>query len=176
MTSFVESPWPSVMLGLALEAVLVIVLVQIRRPVIIALMASVLAITLGMLVVERMIVTENEEVEDMLDGLASALVTNDSPSIMAMFTDDSPRRNEVQSILSRVTIRDARVGGDLEIRLNKLTIPPSATTYFTGRVDAKDNRGTIPYEHLIRRFKVTLHKQNGRWKLFDYAEQDRQKG
>ena len=176
MTSFVESPWPSVMLGLALEAVLVIVLVQIRRPVVIALMAGVLAVTVGMLVVERMVVTENEEVEDMLDGLASALVTNDSPSIMAMLTDDSPRRNEVQSILSRVTIRDARVGGDLEIRLNKLTIPPSATTYFTGRVDAKDNRGTIPYEHLIRRFKVTLHKQNGHWRLFDYSEQDRQKG
>jgi len=175
MSTFLESPWPTVMLGLALEAILAIVLVQIRRPTVVALMIGVLAITVGVLVVERIVVTENEDVEDMLDGLAGALVSNDAARTMAMFTADSPRRNEVEAILGRVTIRDARVGGDLEIRLNKLTIPPSATTYFTGRIDAKDNRGTIPYEHLIRRFKVTLHRYNGRWQLYDYAEADRPK-
>ncbi len=170
MTWFVESPWPSLMLGVVLEVILAIALVRTARGAIVGLMIVVFALTVGMVIVERVVVTETEEVEDALDHVAAALVANDSQAVLACFSPHCPRLAELRSILSRVTVRVAKIGGDLEVRLNHLTQPPSATCYFTGRVEAKDSRGEIPYEHLVRKFKVTLRKEGGRWLIADYSE------
>ncbi len=170
MTWFVESPWPSLMLGVVLEVILTIALVRTGRVAIIGAMVVVFAMTVGMVILERMIVTEAEEVEDSLDRVAAALVANDSPAVLACFSPQCPRLAELRSILSRVTVRVATIGGDLEVRPNHLTQPPSAICYFTGHVEAKDSRGQIPYEHMMRKFKVTLRKEGGRWLIADYSE------
>jgi hypothetical protein len=172
MTWFVESPWPSLMLGFGLEVVLAIALVRTGRAILIAAMVALLALTASLLVIERMVVTEFEAVEDSLDAVARALESGDVPAVMTSFTPTCPRRGEVEAALSRFTIREAHVGGDLEVRINRLTLPPSATAYFTGRVEGKDKRGVVPYEHMIRKFKVTLHKQGDRWLIADYSDAD----
>lgn len=173
MTWLIESPWPSLMLGVGLEVILAIALVRTGRGAIMVAMAVVLALTVGMLVLERLVVTQTEEVEDALDGVAGSLGSNDAGTVLAGFSPQSPRRAEVKSALASVTINSARVAGDLEIRFNDLTSPPSAVAYFTGIVDAKDNRGAIPYEHMMRKFKVTLRKEGDRWLIYDYAEAEK---
>ena len=172
MTSFVESPWPSLVLGIGLEVVLAIALVRTGRAAIIAAMVVVLALTVGMIVLERVVVTEFEEVEVALDAVARALESGDVETVLASFSSKCPRLGEVESALSRFTVREAHIGGDLEVRINRLTHPPSATTYFTGRVEGKDKRAVVPYEHMIRKFKVTLHKQGNRWLIADYNDAD----
>jgi hypothetical protein len=172
MIWFIESPWPSVVLGIGLEAILAIYLVRSGRAVVIAAMVGVLALVAGLVVLERIIVTETEQVEDTLDEVAQALVANDSSAVLALFSGRSPRRAEVRSAMSRVTISEARIGNDLEIRLNQLTSPPSAAAYFTGHVQLKGARETIPYEHVLRKFKVTLHKEADRYRIFDFEDTD----
>lgn len=172
MTWFVESPWPSVALGIVLEIMFAILLFRTGRAALFAPMAVVLALTLAMLAIERAVVTEIEEVEDALDAVAGALEANDVEAVLAAFSPRCPRLGEVRSALARFTVSDARVGGDLEVRLNRLTSPPSATTYFTGRVAGKDKRGAVPYENMIRKFKVTFHRDGGRWLIADYSDAD----
>jgi hypothetical protein len=172
MTWFVESPWPSLTLGIGLEVILAIYLVRSGRAIVIAAMVGVLALTAGLVVLERIVVTESEQVEDTLDEIAQALVANDSSAVLALFSSNSPRRAEVQSAMSRVKVSEAKIGGDLEVRLNPLTVPPSASAYFIGHVQVKGARETIPYEHLVRKFKVTLHKQGDRYRVFDYEDAD----
>jgi len=172
MIWFVESPWPSVLLGIGLEAILAIYLVRSGRAIAIAAMVGVLALVAGLVVLERIVVTETEQVEDTLDEVAQALVANDSSAVLALFSNRSPRRAEVRSAMSRVTISEARVGNDLEVRLNQLTVPPSASAYFTGHFQLKGARETIPYEHLLRKFKVTLHKETDRYRIFDFEDTD----
>ena len=176
MTWFIESPWPSVALGVGLELILAIALVRSGRGIIIAAMVGVLALTAGLVVLERVVVTETEQVEDTLDEIATALTTNEPSTVLALFSDKSPRRAEVQSTLSRVRVSEAKVLGDLEVRLNQLTNPPSANAYFTGRVRLKGNRETIPYEVVIRKFKVTLHKEGDRYRIFNYEDDDPRTG
>jgi hypothetical protein len=170
MTWFVESPWPSLMLGVVLEVILAIALVRTSRGAIVGLMIVVLVLTVGMVILERAIVTETEEVEDSLDRVAAALVANDAPAVLACFSPQCPRLAELRSILSRVTVRVAKIGGDLEVQPNHLTQPPSAICYFTGHVEAKDGRGEVPYEHMVRKFKVTLRKEGGRGLIADYSD------
>lgn len=172
MNWLIESPWPSLMLGAALEVVLGLALVRTGRGIFLAPMALVLALTGGMLVVERLVVTETEEVEDTLATIAAALEANDVPRVMASVAANCPRRGEIERTLPRFEIHEAHVGGDLEVRLNRLTSPPSATTFFTGRISALDKRGEVPYEHMLRKFKVTLRKEGDRWLVSDYSDSD----
>lgn len=170
MTWLVETPWPSIALGLVLEIILAIALIRTGRGVIIGAMVVVLALTAGLVVLEQVVITQTEEVENALDAVATSLAANDSSAVLAAFTANSPRRGEVHSALLRVTIKSARVAGDLEVRFNELTIPPSAAAYFTGIVDAEDRRGALPYERMLRRFKVTLRKEGDRWLIHDFSE------
>lgn len=172
MNWLLESPWPAVTLGVVAQAVLVIGLIRTRQAKWVFGMIAAAVVTGALVLVERLVVTETEAVQDALDGTARALETNDTQAVLDYFTTNSPRLAEVRSALSHVTVREARVGGDLEVRLNRLTSPPSATTFFTGRISAKDARGAIPYEQMIRKFKVTLHREQGRWRIFDYDDVD----
>ncbi len=172
MALFVESPWPSLMLGMVLEALLAIALVRTGRGAIVVAMFVVLALTTGMVILERTIVTETEAIEDALGAVAGDLEANDVPAVLAAFSPDCPRLGEVRSALSRFTVARAHVGGDLEIRPNRLTIPPSATAYFTGRVEGQDKRGVVPYEHMFRKFKVRLERRGEKWLIADYSDAD----
>ena len=172
MTWLVESPWPAITLGVVVQVALAIVLVRTGRGAVLVAMAVALALTIGMLALERVVVTEQEEVEDALEAVAVALETNDTPAVLALFSPTSPRRGEVASALARFKVRDANIGGDLEIRTNALTSPPSAHAYFTGRLDAHDTRSEVPYDHVLRKFKVTLHRDGRRWLIHDFASED----
>ncbi|MEX0678183.1 MAG: hypothetical protein WD063_13960 [Pirellulales bacterium] len=172
MTIFVESPWPATMLCIVLEVILSIIFMRTGRGLVVVAMGVVLAITAAMLVLERTIVTDTEEVEDTLDGIAEALEANDAAAVLAAISPACPKLAQARSALDDVTIRSASVGADLEVRISKLTNPPTATAYFTGRIEGKDNRGTIPYEHFVRKFKVKLEKRGDRWLVTDYDQAD----
>ena len=172
MTWLLESPWPAIVLGVGLEISLAIWFVRSGRAAALGAMAVVAALTLGLVLLARYDVTDAEAVEDTLEEARVTLEANDVPRMLALFTHDSPRRAEVQSILSRVTVREARIAGDLEIALEPPAAPQTAVASFTGRVEARDTRGQIPYENMLGRFRVTLHRTNDGWRIHDYAQTD----
>ncbi len=172
MTWLIESFWPAVTLGVVLELVLAIAFVRTGRSLAIVGMVAVLVVTVGLVALERYVVTEQEEIEDLLFAAEAALERNDAEALLAVFTPASPRRNEVANVMSRFHVRDAHVGRDLEIRTSALTSPPSAHAFFTGRVEGSDTRGEVPYEQVIRKFAVTLHRSDNRWLIHDYEMSD----
>lgn len=172
MTIFVESPWPAVALCSVLLLVFGTWFMKTGRASILVAMGAVVAGLVVLIVVERMIVTETEQVEDTLHGIAENLAANEIPEVLASFSPNCPGIAQARSALNRVTIESATVGRDLEVRINKLTSPPTATAFFTGRIQAKDNSGLIPYENYIRKFKVKLERQGDRWLIVDYEDGD----
>jgi hypothetical protein len=176
MTWLVESPWPAVTLGVVLEVALAIVLVRTGRGAVLIAMGLVLLLTAGMVALEWTVVTETEQIEGLLHAAATALEANDPPRVLALFSPDSPRRAEIESVLGRYTVRDVHIGRVLEIVTNRLTNPPSARAYFVGRVSGTDSRGTVPYQNMIQRFRVTLHRDGERWLIHDYTMEDPRSG
>lgn len=163
MSIFVESPWPATLLCIVAEVILGIVFLRTGRPLVLVVMAVVLAVAAGMIVLEQTVVTDTEQVEDTLHGIAEDLEANDVEAVLAAFSPNCPRLAEVRSRLNGVTVESASVGADLEVRISMLTTPPSATAYFTGHIKARDNHGTIPYENFMRKFKVKLERRDDRW-------------
>ena len=172
MTTFVESPWPAVAVCTALLFVFGTIFVRTGRVWTIVVMVMTVAALAGMIVVEQKIVTETEEVEDTLHGIAENLEANNLPEVLSSFAASCPGINRARSALNSVTVQSATVGRDLDIRINQLTNPPTATAYFTGRLQFRDKSGTIPYDNFIRKFKVRLERHDGRWLVADYEDGD----
>jgi hypothetical protein len=170
MSIFLESPWPAALACIVLEIILGAIFMRTGRALVVVAMGVVLAITAALLIVERVIVTDIEQVEDTLHGIAEDLEANDFAAVLRSFSPKCPRYAEVRSQLDRVTVQSASVGPDLEVRVSQLTSPPSATAYFTGRINAREHSGTIPYENFIRKFKVRLERRGDRWLITDVED------
>lgn len=175
MNIFFESPWPSVVLCTFLVLIFGALFMRTGSAWVIAGLAASVGLMVGLVVLEQTIVTDTEEVEDTLHGIAENLEANDMPMVLASFSPNCPGIRQAESVLRRVTVESAVVGRDLEVTINKLTSPASATAYFTGRIQARDNGGAIPYENYIRKFKVRLELHGDRWLVADYEDGDLRK-
>jgi hypothetical protein len=171
MTILLENPYLILIGGLLAVAGCVVLLVRSGRVGFLYAAFGSAALCLALLLLERLVVTEREQVAAALDGLAAALETNEISKVLEFLAPDGPRiRAAAEQRLPAVEVQDAHVGGDLRITINELTSPPGATATFTGRIRAKDRAGVFPYENYLRRFTLQLRKQNGRWLLYDYQE------
>jgi ketosteroid isomerase-like protein len=171
MSWIVEDVTWLIALGIVVEAILAVVLFRTGRGAVMFLVAGVLALVLAGVVVERLIVTEREEVEQTLDALTAALKSGDLPAVLDHLAPEaSYARDMAQTHLPQVKISEARVR-NLDITINPLTSPPTAEARFRGIMTIKDLRGQFPYEHYLQRFTVHFRREGDRWLLVDYESQ-----
>jgi hypothetical protein len=171
MSEFLESPWPAVWLGAIALALLGVAWHNTRDRRLLQGMAGALAVTLILILVEWLVVTDREAVANTLEDVAVALESNDLSRVLAFLAPDADRlRNDAQRYLPGVEISDANIGGDLVVTVNQLTSPPTARATFTGRITGTNvNPGErMPYDNFVRRFTLRLRRDAGRWLLIDY--------
>jgi hypothetical protein len=173
MSRLLESPWPILIGGATVEVLLVVALVRSGRGSLLAAIAGVGVLTGALVVVERMIVTETERVEITLDELSAALVRNNLEETLDFIAASAGEvRDLAKSTLPLVSISEAHVGSDLSITLDERAQPPTALASFTGRFQLKALRGSVPYENMIRRFRIKFEKQEKRWLIVAVAEEN----
>jgi hypothetical protein len=168
-----EGPWPLLLTGVIVEAILVIALVRTGRAVLLWAIAGAGLLTGGLLVAERAIVTDNERIADTLDGIARAAEANDLDAILAHVAPNATAvRRMATDGLSQVTVREAHVGG-LEIKINDKTSEPAALATFIGRFRVTPRGGgSMGHETFVGRFQVGLVKQNDRWLVVSLDHRD----
>jgi hypothetical protein len=175
MSWLFEDPWPVIWITLVVEALLAAALFNTQSKAVLAGMLGVLALAGGLLLVERLVVTETEEVEQTLHDVAEALETNDVAAVLTHLAPDAAEiRFAAQGLLPSVNITEAEVGSDLSVRINPLMNPPTATARFMGKISMESGGSrNIPYEKFIRPFSVTLRKEGDRWLLTGYKLENR---
>jgi hypothetical protein len=167
-----ESPWPWFLLGIAVEAILAVVLLRTQRGVLLWAMLGTAAFVLLGLLVERLVVTERERVEMTLDAGAAAARANSLDQLLACISPQAKRPREyARLILGRFTIEDARFH-DLEIKINRLTSPPTARARFLAVGKGRDRMNEIPYQAYARRVVMDLRWQGDRWLVTDFQVED----
>ncbi|HWC88095.1 MAG TPA: hypothetical protein VG433_00510 [Pirellulales bacterium] len=167
MTWFTENPWPFLLVGLLVEVVLVVILISTGRGALLSAIAGVAVLNIVLLVTERIVVTDREQVAATLDELAGALTTGDAPTVLAFIAPSATElRARAEHGLQQVKINEARVLPGLQVTLSERADPPSATAAFNARFSFKLLRGAAaPYEIGLRHFFVNLEKRDGRWLL-----------
>lgn len=165
---FLESPWPILVIGIAIEAVLAILLLRTGLGRFLWAMLGVAVLTLAALMVERLVVTEREAVTDTIDACVAAIEANDLNRLLEHVSPSAMQpRADARWVLGRFEFRMARIS-NLEFTINRLTSPPTAKAKFKALAAATDRQGEVPYQSLSGVVTVTLRKEGGRWLVADY--------
>jgi hypothetical protein len=169
MTLLLESPWPALVVGVILEAVLAIAFLRTGLAKIIAAMVGVALIVVLLLVMERVVVTEFEEIENTLYDAAAAIEAGDNERVLGYISPQAPGLKQyAERALRQFTLSEVRIGNDLKAQVNPLSSPRSAEVHFTVKITGKDRKGSIPGGTILERADLTLHKIDGRWYVADY--------
>ena len=159
-----ESPWPAVVSGLAVALVLAIVFLRTGRGRILGAAGVVLLVTVALVVLERMVVTEPEQIEHTLDEICAAVERNDTERVHSFIAPAAESiHTQADRYLERFTFDHAKVTGDLVIKLDEKASPPNAVATFIARADVRDRKGQSVYSHAIQRVEVAMQKPGDRW-------------
>ena len=168
MTWLSEDPTLLLVAGIAVVAMLIAGIVKTGRGSLLWAILGVIAILAVLIIVERLWVTDRELVADRLDAAVASLEANDLEGTLAHISASATEmRGVVQFILPNVEIEDINLG-DVQIAVNHMTAPPTATATFIALVQAK-YRGQAPlYEKTPFRISVELQKEGDEWLFSRY--------
>jgi hypothetical protein len=172
---FLESPWPVLIVGLVIEAVLAIALFRSGRGRVLAAMAGVAAVVALGVLIATITVTDTKRIRQTLEGAAAGLRAADARQVDAFIVpgdDGAAARDKARWALSVARFQEFTIR-NLEAKFNYRTSPPTAETTFTVWVRGTDRSGTVPGE--ISRpvaMEVKLRKESGRWLIFGVPKHD----
>ncbi len=171
MTTLIENPVPILFTGIVTVAILAVLFFNTQRGVFLLAIGGVVLLTLLGLGVEHLIVTDREQVEAALYGLADAMEANDAKAVLNHLSPSvNPQtRSRADEALARYTIKETAVS-NLRIDVNNLTSPPSARARFRGRIRASDRKGELPYESALLDITIDYHKEGDRWLITGHQE------
>ena len=173
MTRFAESPVPYLLIGLAVESILLILYVQTRRGWVLGVMVLVLLLTAAGVIGERVVVTDREAVEQAVYDLAAAVEANDLPAVLNRLSPLALQaRLDAQQKLALVEVELARVVGPMEITFFRDTPPPTARVEFRAVARVKESRSGMAGGGAFD-FVLTFRQEDGKWLLLGYTYQER---
>ncbi|HEX7376879.1 MAG TPA: hypothetical protein VF278_07190 [Pirellulales bacterium] len=171
MSWLFEDPTTILVAGVLIEALLVVALVNSGQRAIVWAMAGVFALLCLGVLIERIVVTDREEISDTLDGVLTAIQANDIEGVLSCIDPQAASmRASVRTALASAHITEARVY-DLEVAVNRHDEPPTAQAEFTGRVKG-NYRGEAGAGEgmLLRKFTVDFRRAGDRWLMTGYQD------
>ena len=163
MTALLEDPLPIILFGIVAEAILGVILFVTGRGVLLLLMGGVLLVVLAGVGLERLVVTERERVEAMIESTWRALEANDRDRVFEHLAPKNRHsRNSARRALGWLEFTEIKVT-DLQVELIPDTDPPAATVRVTAVISARDRRGTFGEESGIIGIRLDLRRQSDRW-------------
>jgi hypothetical protein len=163
MAFLVESPWPVLLTGIVLEAVLGVLLLQTGRGKLLWAMIAVGVLTVVGFVVERMVVTDREAVETTLDKAASAVESKNTDKLLECISPSNKEmREQARWVMERFEVDSVWIH-NLEITVNNLTSPPTAKAKFTATGQGTDRKGELPTHAYSDTVTVELRREGDRW-------------
>ncbi len=170
-----ESPWPILIVGLVVEAVLAIALFRTRRGAVLGAMGGVALLVLLGVLIERLTVTDTKRIRQTLEAAAAGLQADNAQQVAECIVpgpDGNRARELVGWALSCARFQELTIR-NLEVKFNHQTSPPTAETTFTVWVRGTDRSGTVPGEISPPvAMEVKLRKESGRWLIFGEPKHD----
>ena len=169
MTTLLESPITIALMGLVVSAVLAGGWLKTAdRRLAIGFGLSIL-VTIGLLVLERMVVTDREQVTRVIYSVAQEVrAGNYEAAVEHMAPDAASEKQKALGELRHFTVSDVTIKQPIEIDLNSKKAPTSATARFNVVVTGGDSGGVISDQRVPRFLEVKFIKQDGRWWVDSY--------
>lgn len=168
MTTLMENPFPIILVGVLAVAVCAVALVRTGRGIFLVAIGAIALLTGAGVLVEKLVVTQREEVEQVIDDAAAAVRANRLEGVLEQLSPDAGRaRDLIRWAFGRATFEDVRLTR-LEIRVINTASPPLAKAEITGYVRCRDRLGEYPYDAVPIDGTLELRKINSRWLVTGY--------
>ena len=172
---FLESPWPILLLGLAVEVTLAIALIRTGRGALLWAMVGVAIFVLLGIAIERSTITNRKLVTQTLEGAAAALAANDIKQVDAFISptpDGNPARAKARWALGLVEFMDFSIR-NLDVKFINTMSPPTAKATFNVIVHGRGKQGDFLGEVTrVVAMEVELRKEFGRWLIINTPKHD----
>jgi hypothetical protein len=171
MTWIVEDAWTILAFGAAVQAILAVILVQSGRRALLFVMAAVLLVTVALLFIEWLVVTDGEQIESVLNDAAAALESDDLAELVlhiATSPEGMALRRELESRLDRIQVTVARIASKPQITINEYVTPRSATATFMGRLAGNDRTSSAEVVQHVGRYSISLVQHGNEWRVSGY--------
>lgn len=166
-----ENPTPILFVGIFVVAVLAALFVTTVRKEFLWGIAGVLVLMGGAMLVDWLVVTDRELIEQTIDGGVAALEANDLDRVLTFLSPSAQKtRQRAQWALGAVEFQNVNIS-NLEIEVNQHTSPPTADVRFHGVFRYRETVSPDQFQGLYSaRFEVEFEKIDGRWLITDHYE------
>lgn len=163
MTALLEDPMPIILFGIIAEAVLGVVLLRTGRGVVLWAMIGVLLLVAAGVGVEWLVMTDAEQVEAVVEGVAAAVAANDRDRVKK-YLDPSAKglRSRVDWEFDRVDFAEARVT-NLEITVDDTASPPTAEAAVIGIISIESSSEGLLRNNYVIDLVAYLHRTPEGW-------------
>lgn len=177
MTWLFENPWPLLFFGGITLAIIAGGWLQTqRRELIYAFVAAVLVFG-GLLALERIVVTEREELQATIEQIAREAEANNVEAMVRHIHSGAPGLKEhLRSRMALVDISKVSVKNNLKAEFSGGEANRKAVTSFNVVVTASDRAGLIKDQPFPRFIEVTFQKEDGQWRCVDFKDSEPQGG
>ena len=168
MTTLLESPLPTLAVGAILATLCGLIFVSRRTLPALAALACVVVVTLLLIVLEQIVVTDRERIELALDNLLDAIEANDIPGVVALIDPAATQmRSDAEAMMPIVQVEDTGATA-VTVDLEPVVEPATATSNCRGRLRGIHQRTG----QMIMYFdQVDFHwvRRDDRWLLEDFT-------
>lgn len=170
MTSLFESPTTALIVGGLTTALLITGFLQTGWKSLLVGTLLTIAATIGMVVLERMVVTERERVEQVIYDVAACVERNDVEAAISHVHSGASRiRDHAKREFSSWKFSRVVVKSNLEVKLTPTENPQTAVASFNVVVVLSDASESIKDQHVARMVQVTLRKEQDEWRVWSYT-------
>lgn len=167
MTSLFENPIPIIAVGAVLITLCGLFFLNTRSLASLVALGVVCLVVLSLMVTERLVVTDREQVEQAVANIMLAIEQNDLPGTLALVDPAATRvRSDIEVMMPVANVEDTGFTS-LEVELTGGADSGSAEARFQGRLDGvhKQSGHRIFYFDVV---KLYWTKTAGQWLLDDY--------
>jgi hypothetical protein len=178
MDVLLESPWPALLIGGLVTAILASGWLQTGRQSLLYAMLAAIVLTLAAVGVERLVVSDREQVDMTLHEIARLVEGNDiSHALEYVHSAKQAVRAEAAYELPRYKFQQVSIAHNLEIQVEPRHLPPKATAAFNAIVKLGFADGSWSDQTVVRFVRVTfLQETDGRWRVAGYEHHDPRQG
>jgi hypothetical protein len=166
MTWLYEDPLPIIVMSAILCVALAVGFIKTGQRWLLAALAAVFVLAIALLAIERAVVTDREQVEEVLFTIAEAVERNDIDEALRHVSPNAPGIHHANVELRRINFREVDIKPNLEIEVFADQIPPTAETRFNVVVIADVGLGGA--DRYPRYVEATFVKDGDRWRVNDY--------
>lgn len=170
MTTLLENPLPIAAVGGLVSLFALIVFWSRRDSASLAALAGAVLLTLGLLLVERLVVTERERVENAVADIIAAVKANDLPGVLDSIDPAAAKvRADVQQLMPEMKVNAANSVGRTDVTFDETAQPPTADARILAVLVGIHERSGAPVGYYKQRVDLHWVKRGDRWLLDDYT-------